>query len=293
MTISYESRARIGAVTCALTLALCLTACGGGTSASSSSIGTQSSDTSAQATDVTSASESTSATKDAENASTTSDTSSERVGATSSVADTSATKDSKHILTLDEAKQMFSCTIDGTKYELPSNVSDLLNAGWKYKAVNSMEEDTVLEPGKGYGNLILTLGELDKYGNTDKKIQIDFLNLSDQTIPWQESTLTGVRYSVDSDGLAKWNEPSAANDLVSFVSGTGINIGDSIDAVKSQYGIWNSVSGDEAKSSETFNMYLGDQSDSKLLGFISFSQIDGKINSIYISLAGNSIEMMQ
>ena len=198
----------------------------------------------------------------------------------------------KHIVSLADAKKIFSATVDGKAYSFPCDVKDLLNNGWEYSDSNSfrvskMEKDRKFKYTYGENFVVFKQGSADDYGVADNEIFANIANAYNQEATfWQDCTLLGLGFDASAEDMA-----NNLNGMASFESGIGINIGDSVQDVIDLFGCWKYYDDSTDKESDLFGIYV--EGSDEEVGYVNFYQTDGKITYINIKVNVNSVGVLK
>lgn len=200
----------------------------------------------------------------------------------------------KHIVSLADAKKIFSATVDGKTYQFPCDVKDILDNGWQYSdsnmfRVSKMENDRQFKYQFGANSVVLKQGSGDDYGVTQNEILANIANAenAEKTL-WSDCTLLGLGFDPSDEDMA-----SNLDGMADFETGFGINVGDSIQKVIDLFGCWKYYDGSEDKESDLFGIYANVDGQDKCLGYVNFYQTDGTITYVNIKVNVNMVDVLK
>lgn len=192
-----------------------------------------------------------------------------------------------YIVSMDDAKKIFSATVEGKQYSFPCPVQNVLDDGWAYSDSNlwkeaHMEKERTFKPEFGEHMIYLknTAQSADDYDRTAKEIRVHVNNTSDAQSLWSDCTCVGAAFMADGDQLSNLDQ------LASFQTGIGINVGDEAQKVIDTFGTWKYYDENSDKQSDKFNICVkGDDGQIVRLGYVNFEQnSDGVITLVNIKV---------
>ena len=194
----------------------------------------------------------------------------------------------EHVVSLEDAKKIFSTTVDGKTYSFPCNPKDVLADGWEYSESNSfrtskLDENRAFENGFGEKDIVFKKGEADEYGTAENEIFLHIANITNKKrTDWRDCTVVGMGFYA--------SETSMANDLAGradFKTGIGINVGDPIQKVIDLFGCWKYYDDTLDKESDLFGIYVEQDGQNVAVGYVNFFQTDGVITYVNTKLNPN------
>ncbi len=198
----------------------------------------------------------------------------------------------KHIVSLDDAKKIFSATVDGTTYSFPCDVKELLDAGWEYSESNNfrvskMEQDRKFKYTFGENHVVFKQGATDDYGVAENEIFANIANAyHEEPTYWEDCTLLGLGFDASAEDMA-----SNLDGMADFETGIGINVGDSIQDVMDLFGCWKYYDDSTDKESDLFAIYVEGNDDA--VGYVNFYQTDGVITYVNIKVNVNMVDVLK
>ncbi len=199
-----------------------------------------------------------------------------------------------HKVSLEDAKKIFSATVDGKTYSFPCEVKDVLNDGWEYSESNmfrtsKMEQDRKFKYTFGENEVVLKQGSGDEYGVTQNEILANIANAynEDRTY-WEDCTLLGLGFDASAEDMA-----SNLSGMASFETGIGINVGDSIDKVKDLFGCWKYYDDENDRESDLFGIYVEVDGEWQSVGYVNFYQNNGTITYVNIKVNVNMVDALK
>ena len=199
----------------------------------------------------------------------------------------------EHVVSLEDAKKIFSSTVDGVTFSFPCDVKDVEAAGWEYSESNNfrtskVEEERAFEPSFGENDVVFKKGETDEYGTAENEIFLNIANAkSKKRTHWEDCTVLGMGFYASEEAMANGLAGKA-----DFKTGIGINVGDSIDKVIDLFGCWKYYDDTLDKESDLFGIYVEQGGDLVSIGYVNFFQKDGVITYVNTKLNVNYVELM-
>ena len=187
----------------------------------------------------------------------------------------------KHVVSLGDAKKIFSATVDGKTYSFPCDVKDVEADGWEYSdsnlwRVSKMDEGRVFEPSFGENDVVFKKGDADEYGTSDNELFLSIANaFSKERAYWEDCSVLGMAYYATEDDMANGLAGKAE-----FSSGIGIDVGDSIDKVIDLFGCWKYYDDSLDKESDLFAIYVELDGEEVPIGYVNFFQTDGVVTFV-------------
>ena len=173
------------------------------------------------------------------------------------------------VMSEDTLRKIFTIELMGNTYILPCPVKELLNNGWEPGHFSAEGKTTAFM--SGWGGI-----PLNYKGDSDMKITIDVLNLSEGECSWDECFFTGLNVYASSG--------------VSVSSKAGFGLDSTFDDVVGLMGANESSAVSKFEKSANIAMYIQGEGRNALVAYASF---DGNVDSEELKHLQLSIANMQ
>ena len=200
----------------------------------------------------------------------------------------------KHVVSLAEAKKIFSVTVDGVTYSLPCAVSKVEAAGWEYSPSNKfrtskLDEFRGFEPKFGENYIVFKQGATDEYGTADNEILVDVANATHaERTYWRDCTVLGMAFYASESDMS-----TDLEGMADFKTGIGINVGDPIQKVIDLFGCWKYYDDSLDKESDLFAIYTNVGGKEVAIGYVNFYQTDGIITFVHVKVNVNYVDVLK